>query len=518
MADCSSAVEKIGLTSKKHWQRVLFSVRTRLLLWYLFLACGTAGISITTANRIYCDATVASAQASIKQQMDQFQLYIEKKKATDSLPTSTSALFDGFLSSYAPVKNEYVVMLIDGQLYRHNSITAQLPGIIQQRPQIFQTWAQAPTRQFGQIYTPDQQLQTIVKPFQIPGSQRGTLAILYDSTSDLLFKQEALYKLIHDVVIFLAISCAIAWITAGRVLLPLRLVTQTAHSITESDMTQRIPVRGSGEIAELATTFNEMLDRLEVAFNSQKDFIKDASHELRTPVTIIRGHLEMLHYRPDKQPETTALLLDELERMSRLVNDLLLLAKTDHPDFLHLHTEELDWLTEELYLKACSFGDRQWRCEAKGISPIMIDRQRLTQAVMNLVQNAMSYTQPEDTIAIGSEVRGEEAHLWVKDTGEGISLEDQQRIFHRFVRGSSPHHSVDGHGLGLSIVQAIAQAHGGRVELVSHLGQGSTFTFIVPLEPSHTAYESHPHRRRQSSHQLISGDRSASQWLHYFHR
>jgi signal transduction histidine kinase len=518
MTDRSLAVEKIGLTSKKYWQRALFSVRTRLLLWYLFLACGTAGISITTANRIYCDATVASAQASIEQQMDQFQLYVEKKKASNSLPTSTAALFDGFLSSYAPVKNEYVVMLINGQLYRHNSINAQLPTIIQQRPQIFQTWAQVPSRQINQIYTPEQQLQTIVKPFQVAGSQRGTLAILYDSTSDFLFKQEALYQLIHDVMIFLAISCAIAWFTAGRVLWPLRLVTQTAHSITESDMTQRIPVQGSGEIAELATTFNEMLDRLQSAFNSQKDFIKDASHELRTPITIIRGHLEMLHYRPDKQVETTALLLDELERMSRLVNDLLLLAKTDHPEFLHIRTEELDWLTEELYLKARSFGDRQWQCESKGISPITIDRQRLTQAVMNLVQNAMCHTRTEDTIAIGSAVRGGEAYLWVRDTGEGISPGDQRRIFHRFVRGSSPHRSANGHGLGLSIVQAIAQAHGGRVELVSRLGQGSTFTLIVPLKSSHGAYESDSHSRRQPPHQLISRNRSASQWFHYFRR
>jgi signal transduction histidine kinase len=518
MADRSSTVEKIGLTSKKYWHRTLFSVRTRLLLWYLFLACGTAGISITTANRIYCDATVASAQASIQQQMNQFQLYVDKKQATGNLPTSTAALFDGFSASYAPVKNEYVVMLINGQLYSYKSLNSQLPIIVQQRPQLFRHWAQIPSQHLSQIYTSEQQLQTIVQPFQIAGSQPGTLVIVYDSTSDFFFKQEALYKLIHDVVIFLVISCAIAWITAGRVLWPLRLVTQTAHSITESDMTQRIPVQGSGEIAELATTFNDMLDRLQVAFNSQKDFIKDASHELRTPITIIRGHLEMLRYRPDKQTETTALLLDELERMSRLVNDLLLLAKTDHPDFLHVRTEELDWLTEELYLKACSFGHRQWQCDAKGISPITIDRQRLTQAVMNLVQNAMCHTQPQDTIAIGSAVRGEEAHFWVKDTGEGISPEDQQRIFARFVRGSSPHHSVDGHGLGLSIVQAIAQAHGGRVELVSQLGQGSTFTLVLPLDPSHTAYESDSHSRRQPSHQLISRNGATSQWFHYFRR
>jgi signal transduction histidine kinase len=500
--------------TKTRWHRALFSVRTRLLLWYLFLACGTAAISITSANRIYSDATVASARSALEQQMDQFQLYVEKKKFHGELPRSTARLFDGFLASYAPTKNEYVLVLINDQLYRYHSNTPQLPTAIRQNPQLLHQWAQVRSRQIDQVYTDQQQLQSIIEPFQILGSQPGTVVILYDHTSDFLFKQEALQKLLRDVLIFLAISCILAWITAGRVLLPLRLVTQTAHSITESDMTQRIPVQGSGEIAELAITFNEMLDRLQTAFNSQKEFLKDASHELRTPITIIRGHLEMLQYRPERQAETTALLLDELERMSRLVNDLLLLAKTDHPDFLHIHTEELDLLTEELYSKACLFGDRQWHLESKGISPISLDRQRMTQAVMNLVQNAMHHTQANDTIAIGSTMRGDEAHLWVRDTGTGISPEDQQRIFDRFTRGISAHHPNDGHGLGLSIVQAIAQAHGGRVELVSRLGQGSTFTIVIPLELPNVTYESDSHRRRQSPHQFFSGNRAAIERLH----
>jgi signal transduction histidine kinase len=510
----ASPLSAVSETPKSRWHRALFSVRTRLLLWYVLLACGTAAISITSANRIYSDATVASARSAIKQQMDQFQLYVAKKKIHNELPNDTAELFDGFLSSYAPTKNEYVVTLINGQPYRHDSAMPQLPAAIQNNPELWRQWSQVRSRQIDQIYTDQQQLQSIVEPFQILGSQPGSIVILYDHTSDFLFKREAFKRLLRDVLIFLTISCILAWITAGRVLLPLRLVTQTAHSITESDMTQRIPVRGSDEIAELAITFNEMLDRLQTAFNSQKEFLKDASHELRTPITIIRGHLEMLQYRPERQAETTVLLLDELERMSRLVNDLLLLAKTDHPDFLHIRTEELDLLTEELYSKACSFGDRQWQLESKGISPIPLDRQRITQAVMNLVQNATHHTQPTDTIAIGSAVRDTEAHLWVKDTGTGISPEQQQRIFDRFTRGTPAHQPNDGHGLGLSIVQAIAQAHGGRVELVSRLGQGSTFTIVIPLESPHVNYESDSHRRRQSPHQFFSGNRTPVERLH----
>jgi signal transduction histidine kinase len=385
-----------------------------------------------------------------------------------------------------------------------------------QQPSILRQWAQMPSRAKGKLYSPEQQFQTVAKSFQVPGSQIGTVVILYDSTSDYLLTQEALRKLIQNVLIFLAISFILAWVTAGRVLLPLRRVTKTAHSISELDMTQRLPVQGTGEIAELTATFNEMLDRLQVAFDSQKEFLKDASHELRTPITIIRGHLEMLRYHPETQAETTDLLLDELERMSRLVNDLLLLAKTDHPAFLHLHPEELDYLTDELYLKACSFGDRQWQLAAKGVSPITVDRHRLTQAIMNLVQNAVRHTQANDVITLGSAIRENQAYLWVSDTGEGISEHQQQHLFDRFVRINSTS-SADGHGLGLSIVQAIVQAHGGRVELMSRLGEGSTFTIILPLNPplQETSYESHPHRRRQSSHLLLPRNRAASQWLHH---
>jgi signal transduction histidine kinase len=179
-----------------------------------------------------------------------------------------------------------------------------------------------------------------------------------------------------------------------------------------------------------------------------------------------------------------SLAIDELDRMGRLVNDLLVLAKSERPDFLTLRSEELDWLTEELYLKVRSLANRNWRLESKGLSQVVIDRQRLTQAVMNLVQNAIRHTHDGDIITIGSSVKEGSAHIWVSDTGDGIASEDQKRIFERFTRLSTHDHLFEGHGLGLSIVQAIVQAHGGRIELSSSLGSGSVFTMVVPLLPS----------------------------------
>ncbi len=284
-------------------------------------------------------------------------------------------------------------------------------------------------------------------------------------------------------LLVLALALVLAWFAAGRVLIPLRLLTNTAHAITESDLTQRILIQGRGELAEVAKTFNDMMDRLEGAFDTQRDFINDAGHELRTPITIIRGHLELLDDDPEAQQETIALVMDELDRMSRLVEDLLLLSKAERPDFLQLETIDLQLLTEELFTKATALADRNWKLEATTTGRMVGDRQRITEAVMNLAQNATQHTAPTDTIFLGMAITKHKVKLWVSDTGEGIALEDQERIFERFARAANSRRRSEGSGLGLSIVQAIAEAHGGQVCLRSQLAVGATFTLVLPLDP-----------------------------------
>ncbi|MBD3884048.1 HAMP domain-containing protein [Phormidium tenue FACHB-886] len=521
-----SASDRLKPFLKREWRQALFSVRTRLLLWYFFLASCTATISISAAYRIYCEAISTRADSAIDRQLDQFELYVETKRQVNKLPTTTAGVLDGFLKNYAPTNNEYVITLLNGKFHSYQSYANQPITLLQQRPDMIAKWSQISSRHSDSLSIREQHFRYAVVPFRLSGDLPGTVVVLYNSTFDFQQGRQALLYLIRDVLIFLVISFVLAWITVGRVLFPLRLVTKTAQSITESDMTQRIPVRGKDEIAVLTATFNDMLNRLQTAFDSQKEFLKDVSHELRTPVTVIQGHLETLKYHPETQEETIALLMDELERMSRLVNDLLLLAKTEHPDFLHFRPEELDWLTEELYLKSRPLADRKWQLESKGLSPIVVDRQRITQAVMNLVQNAIRHTEAGDTITLGSAVKENHAYLWVRDTGEGIAPEDQQRIFERFVRATNCDtmpgkraRRFEGHGLGLSIVQAIAYAHGGWVELSSRLGYGSTFTIVILLEPAliSASYESDSDRRRQSPHQLLPGDRTSSKRL-YHHR
>jgi signal transduction histidine kinase len=281
-------------------------------------------------------------------------------------------------------------------------------------------------------------------------------------------------------IVVLLLGSLLAWRLAGNMIGPVTALTRTARSISGTDLSRRIPVRSRDEVAELAATFNEMLDRLERAFYSQRRFVDDASHELRTPLTIVRGHLELLEGDPDERRETLALVMDELDRMSRIVQDLLLLAKHERPDFLDLAAVEVGALTDEVHAKLKGLPARHWVIEGRGQAVIVADRHRLTQAMLQLAQNAARYSGGTEPIGLGSAVADGEARFWIRDRGPGIPLEEQERVFERFSRGQE--RFSEGSGLGLAIVRAIAEAHHGRVELESQTGKGTLFTIVIPVD------------------------------------
>jgi signal transduction histidine kinase len=192
---------------------------------------------------------------------------------------------------------------------------------------------------------------------------------------------------------------------------------------------------------------------------------------------------------PDERRDTIALVTDELARMTRLVEDLLMLTKAQRPDFLNLTSVEVADLTGELNTKVRGLATRDWGVDAIGRGLIEADGQRLTQAVMQLAQNAVQHTADGDRVWIGSKVANGEARFWVRDAGPGISKEEQQRIFNRFARARSQARTSEGMGLGLAIVKAIAEGHNGRVRLLSAPGEGSTFSIIIPVDQPYTDSE-----------------------------
>ena len=286
------------------------------------------------------------------------------------------------------------------------------------------------------------------------------------------------------VLVVTLLAVAIAALILASVLRPVRALTDTAAAISRSDLTQRIPVRGPDEVASMARTFNAMLDRLQALFRSQREFVHDASHELRVPLTVCLGNLDVLSRGviddAAARRETISLVSDELERMGRIVGDLYLLAEAEQPDFLRRERVNLRALAEELLTKALALGRRHWQLDAVADDDGCIDRHMMTQAVMNLIDNAVRHTGDDDVIAIGTSVDADHARVWVRDSGCGIDPADQAAVFTRFRRGAGAHQRYRGSGLGLAIVQRIAEAHGGRVELHSERGWGTRFTVVVP--------------------------------------
>jgi signal transduction histidine kinase len=297
------------------------------------------------------------------------------------------------------------------------------------------------------------------------------------------------------------LAAAAAWALAGRILRPVRDVALTAQAITETDLSARIPVvprpGRRDEVGELVEAVNAMLDRIEEGSLAQRRFVDDAGHELRTPITIMRGHLDVVDTAdPDDVRSTLELVDDELGRMNRIVSDLLVLAKAGQPQFVRPEPTDVAALLNETVAKARWLADRDWSVSGfeAGADPDLhadLDAQRLIQALLVLADNAARHTSEGDQIVFGAETSADPQEpvlrLWVADTGTGVAEHDRDRIFERFARGSDNRRS-DGAGLGLTIAAAIAAAHDGRLELSAgvgagpprHTGPGATFTLILP--------------------------------------
>jgi signal transduction histidine kinase len=391
------------------------------------------------------------------------------------------SLFDTFLGRNIPDRFEQYVAF-DGSWVRPSIQVTDRP-VLATVPQVASLVAEVTEPVRGTLVLEDLgELSYLAVPVEFEGQPPGAFAVVSLRSPQVQQVDEVVRILAGVIAGTVALASSVLWSVAGRILAPVRAVTETARAITETDLGERIAVEGDDEVSDLARTFNDMLDRLQAAFRSQREFIDDAGHELRTPITIIRGHLELMGDDPADREETTAIVLDELDRMNRFVDDLLVLATAGRPDFLDLATVDVAALTEELLAKARGLGDRRWELEAVGRGLLVADRQRVTQAVVQLAANAFQHTNPGTEIALGSAVSDGAVRFWVRDTGPGIAPEEQSRIFKRFARATSGERRSEGAGLGLSIVRAIARAHGGDAELRSRPGAGATFTVILPLE------------------------------------
>lgn len=369
-------------------------------------------------------------------------------------PQELKGLMDAFLEKKIPEDDTFLIAIVEGQFYQ-SSPRALPPGLRLGQP-LLARFKRIDQDQMGELDASKgswgKDLGDILYHVAVvkagdatgQGGERplGSLLIVHGTRGERQEALESLRQAVEVLLLLTTVSLGLGWLLSGRLLAPLRTLVKTAQQVSESDLSQRLPVRGSGELANLAQTFNEMMGRLDLAFQNQRQLLNDAGHELRTPITIIRGHLELMETDPQEVEETRTLLLDELDRMARLVNELILLARCERPDFLHWETFELSTWLKELLVKVQALGDRRWqlnlddRALGDG-SKVRGDRQRLTEALLNLMDNAVRHTESDDSITLGYRLDKQQVRLWVSDTGEGIAPADQVRVFERFCRGAT---------------------------------------------------------------------------------
>ncbi len=289
-----------------------------------------------------------------------------------------------------------------------------------------------------------------------------------------------------------------------QLLKPLDDIAAVALQITRADdLSRRLPDSGKrDEIGRLTLVLNQTLERLERLFHVRQRFLADVSHELRTPLTTIRGNVDLMRHMEETDSEILDVVQDELMRMTRLVDDLLLLARADSGGLpIQREPVELDNIFLDVYRQVKSIG-QPVEVILKEVDQVCVlgDKDRLKQLILNLVDNALKYTPDGGTVTLSLFKSDGQVEIDISDTGMGIPPEDLPRIFDRFYRvDKARSRKLGGSGLGLSIAQWIARAHGGDVNVTSTVGQGSTFRITLPVfsKADHSAIEAAITSRRK---------------------
>ena len=334
------------------------------------------------------------------------------------------------------------------------------------------------------VRTPSSSYRVLVVPVQ-GGSQHGALVHVIDLkvAESQLLRTMAFYA--AAAVFTVALVTGLAWFAVERLLRPIEQLRRATESIGEDDLTTRVPVKGRDDLTALAAAVNRMLDRVQTSVEAQRNLLDDVGHELRTPIAVVRGHLELTDPSdPEDVHQTQLLAIDELDRMGVLIDDLILLAKSAQSDFIAPVDTDVAELTEMVFDKSLALGERRWQLESAAFTHAMIDPTRITQAWLQLVANAVKYSEHCSTVRLGSAVRDGHLRMWAGDEGIGIAAEEIEVVRQRFKRTANAQEMASGTGLGLSIVETIVAAHGGRLDIRSQVGQGSVFTMAIPLEAS----------------------------------
>jgi two-component system OmpR family sensor kinase len=473
--------------------RTRWSVRSRILASILLVTALGMGAANLTGFLVQRERTLSEIDARLLSRIDAARSVITGESSatsqTDAAPATpgtstfrnTSAALEAVLARVVPNVNESSLGIIDGKarFVPGTDIDFHLekdPAFV---PRIVAEVADGSVR-MGTSVSSFGQYRYIAAPISVTGSTEvGIYVAAVDIDAEVAEITDAFTTYATVALGALVAVGLVGWFVAGRLLRPIRQLRAAASRITASDRNERIPVVGHDDVSELTATVNDMLDRLDAALTGQRQLLDDVRHELKTPITIVRGHLELLDPSNEADVEATRLLaIDELDRMTGLVDDIESLAETQGSVPVRRQVDVADY-TEDVFAKAAIIGGHEWVLSDVAHVSVAIDPARITQAWLQLADNAAKYSPAGSRIELGSSSDGIDLELWIADRGPGIPKDSQERIFERFGRVDTGR-GIRGSGLGLPIVRAIAQAHGGRVTLAS-TPSGSRFGILIPV-------------------------------------
>jgi two-component system OmpR family sensor kinase len=448
------------------------SARTRIVGWSIALLMLSLCVTTAATHVLLIRRSDKAIDTELSHELDEFTSLRVPPAAPSPVAAHLSEAIDRVVSSSDVLK----FSLLDGRLVGHSR---NADGTTVRDTPVLEGLARAGLPARGTIFLDGRAMRYVAVSVTVPGDPRvGTFIATIPIAPQRADVWAATRLEIEVGAVSLALAFVLAWLAAGRVMRPIRQTTSLAERITDADLNERLPVQGNDELSRLATAFNAMLDRLRDTLAGQRRFLADAGHELRTPITVIQGNLDTLSTSDVEDRDTLAVVADELERMTRLVNELLLLGSSERPDFLRPTPTDLSRLAISLATKAQTLGPLDWSTRSTLSGWAVLDSQRVTQAVMQLVANAVAHNPNGSAAELVFTGDGGALDFSVVDHGAGVAAADRERIFDRFARVDRVH--GDSTGLGLSIVAAIAAAHHGSVRVTDTPGGGATFTFSVP--------------------------------------
>ncbi|WP_105035145.1 sensor histidine kinase [Cryobacterium aureum] len=469
--------------SVRAWRRSpALSVRVRILAAILLVTAAGLAIAGTTAYVVQRERTLSEINAVLTDTVDDVRIV-----AADSSAVDLRGALRAVIAGVRPATNESTLAVIDGA-------AALEPRSVDFRLADDELVARSVTETasgevvLGTVTASGRLLRYVFVPVSVDGDPAtGTFIAAFDLNAELQPVSDASRTYLLVGLATLMVVGLVGWVVAGRLLRPIRGLREAAARITASDVSERIPVVGHDDVSALTATVNEMLDRLQGALTGQRQLLDDVGHELKTPITIVRGHLELMN--PDSAADVEAtrdLTIDELDRMGGLVRDISALAQVERSVLANRRPTDIAALIERVRQKAAALSEHSWVTTATADVVVPVDADKLTQALLQLAANAVTHGPPTGVIELGSAVTADAAgrprlQLWVRDHGPGISDELLPRIFDRFQRGTRGRGPA-GSGLGLAIVAAIAQAHGGTARVAATPGGGATFTIDLPAD------------------------------------